>query len=704
MDTIFRRVVVVALVLSPVFCLSPLGSRAKGDEVIVSPNVLTAASGARVRGLNDWPARRAELRERLLEDEYGDVPPAPTEVHATLLDSKLLFEGTARLEHFKLSWAEAPRFSVECGLIAPTTAGSHPVILAIDPVWQDHVRATAQQVVARGYVLAGLKYHDVDPDTGQRDVGIYPSYPDYSWRSIAAWAWAASRLVDYLVTRPEIDRKQIGVTGHSRCGKAAILAGALDDRFALVAPHCSGTGGAALYRVRNAGCETLAMITQPDRFHYWFVPGLRAYADREDSLPLDQHFLHALVAPRAFLSLEAQEDRWANPRGAWAACVAALPVFRLFDAEDRVAYAIRPGGHDPVPADWETLMDFADTIFRGSKLQNPAILRGKDLCKAPASLPAQATVSGTRLTIQGTRFVINDRPTFLLGISYYGALGASEDTIRQDLDEIQRRGFNWIRVWATWGAGGEDVSAVDSEGRAREPFLSRLKWLVAECDRRGVVVDVTLTRGLTLPTLTEHRQAVETIVTALKPHANWYLDLANERNVGDRRHVDFGELAELRQLVRRLDPTRLVTASSGGDISRDALKSYLQTAQVDFVTPHRPRNAKSPSQTQAVTQELLGWMKALGREVPVLYQEPFRRGYSKRWQPTAEDFATDLSQAIAGKAAGWCFHNGDQRGRADRQPGRSFDLRHRRLFEQLDDQEKTFLDQRLPAVMKRSTE
>lgn len=311
----------------------------------------------------------------------------------------------------------------------------------------------------------------------------------------------------------------------------------------------------------------------------------------------------------------------------------------------------------------------------------------------------------TELGIQDSRFTLNGAPTFLLGISYYGALGASETTMRQDLDALQRHGFNWIRVWATWDSFSNVVSAVDSDGNARVPFLKKLQWLVAECDRRGVVVDVTFsrgpaTRGLLL-TQAVHRRAVETVVTALRLHRNWYLDLANERNVRDARFVSFAELKELRDLVKRLDPARLVTASDGGDIGRDELHEYLRTVQVDFVCPHRPREASSPRQTEAKSREYLAWMKSLGRVVPLHYQEPFRRGYG-RWAPSAGDFLTDLKQARSGGAAGWCFHNGDQRDTPDHQPRRSFDLRERPLFEQLDAEERRFLDSLLRSPAKTS--
>src|SRR5262249_20998352 len=141
----------------------------------------------------------------------------------------------------------------------------------------------------------------------------------------------------------------------------------------------------------------------------------------------------------------------------------------------------------------------------------------------------------TRLGIDGPRFTVNGKPVFLAGISYYAAVGAPEDFIRRDLKDVGRHGFNWVRVWATWAAFDNDVSGVDQEGKRREEFLGRLQRFVAECDRLGLAVDVTLSRGNgvtgppRLQTLEAHRRAVETLVTALKPYRNWYLDLANER-------------------------------------------------------------------------------------------------------------------------------------------------------------------------------
>ncbi len=305
--------------------------------------------------------------------------------------------------------------------------------------------------------------------------------------------------------------------------------------------------------------------------------------------------------------------------------------------------------------------------------------------------------AATVLGVRGTHFTLGEKPVFLVGISYYGALGARDEFVRRDLDDMQRVGFNWVRVWATWAAFQNNVSAMDAQGKPQEPFMTRLEGLVAECDRRGMVVDITLSRGREpdglLPSAKALQRAVETLVRTLRSYRNWYLDMANERNIRDPRYVSFEDLKLLRERVKRLDPHRLVTASHGGDISPDDLRRYLFTARVDFITPHRPRNQRSPQQTAARTRKYLAEMKKLGRTVPVHYQEPFRRGFQpRRWEPPAAAFIEDLEQSIRGGAAGWCFHNGDQKDRPGGKPRRSFDMRVQRLFDQFNPVERTVLD------------
>ncbi len=319
---------------------------------------------------------------------------------------------------------------------------------------------------------------------------------------------------------------------------------------------------------------------------------------------------------------------------------------------------------------------------------------------------AGAGSAGTTLGLRGTRFTVNEKRTFLLGISYYGALGAPKESVLRDLQDMQSFGFNWIRIWATWAAFGNDVSAVDGKGNAHEPYLARLRWLVAECDRRGMIVDLTLSRGngITGPSrlgeLQSLKRAARTLVSSLKPYRNWYLDMANERNIKDKRFVGLDELVEVRKLVKRLDGNRLVTASHAGDMNSEQLRDYLLKVRVDFIAPHRPRNARSPTQSADQTGKYLAWMKKLGRTVPVHYQEPFRRGFIPgRWEPKAGDFLADLDGAKRGGAAGWCLHNGDQKNKPESKPRRSFDMRNARLFEQLDGEERKFI-QKLKAMRK----
>jgi len=304
------------------------------------------------------------------------------------------------------------------------------------------------------------------------------------------------------------------------------------------------------------------------------------------------------------------------------------------------------------------------------------------------------------LEIHDTQFFVDGKPTFLLGASYYGGLGASDDFRDRDLHELKERGFNWIRVWATWSAFDNNVSAVDADGKAREPYLSKLKRLCEKANQLGMIVDVTLSRGNgvvgsgLLPSQEAHLNAVTVLAQELRQFRNIYFDMGNERNIRDGRHVTFEELRILRNRIKELDPERLVTASHAGDIPIEELRDYLEAVQVDFISPHRPRNAESPGQTAEKTQEYLDEMRKLGKVVPVHYQEPFRRDFGK-WQPGAQDFLTDLKNARRGDAAGWCFHNGDARKQPDGRPRRSFDMRETegRLFDQLDADERSVVEQ-----------
>lgn len=309
------------------------------------------------------------------------------------------------------------------------------------------------------------------------------------------------------------------------------------------------------------------------------------------------------------------------------------------------------------------------------------------------------------------RFLLNGRPAFLLGASYYGALAVEADDWEADFAELLQRKFNWVRVWCTWGAYGNDVAAVDARGNPRPPYMARLLDLCALADRMGLVVDVTLQRGISqeqkdasgdlrgfsghpwvaspVTTHRDHVQAVKTVTEALRPFRNVYIDVANERDHPRQAPIDLRESIELISAVRHVDPARLVTISDC--LSRRTFEDFAATG-MDFFSPHLPRDPQAPARTLEETRQIRRTFASLGRPMPVHYQEPFRRDFTP-WQPFAEDFLTDLEGAVRGGAAGWCFHNGyNNHEPLQGRPRRSFDLRDGRLFQQIDSVELDVLN------------
>jgi hypothetical protein len=331
------------------------------------PDPFRFLDGSRVGNREDWKRRRQEIIRILSYYEYGHMPPAPDKLDVQETETKVALDGQASETRVVLSLGPQRQVRIRVGVFAPrgTKRTSFPVLLAVEPVWHDSLKPVARLVVERGYIFAGYDKHDVAKDDPNRSDGVYALYPEYDWGTLAAWAWGGMRVLDYLLTRKDVDRSRIAMTGHSRAGKTALLAGALDERIALVAPHASGAGGAGCYRIMGKGAETLALITHPQRFAYWFHPRLAPFAGKENRLPFDQHFLRALVAPRTVISLEGLGDLWANPLGSKAAYEAAQPVFDFLGASDKNAIYFRPGGHDMTIEDWKALLDFADRVFFG---------------------------------------------------------------------------------------------------------------------------------------------------------------------------------------------------------------------------------------------------------------------------------------------------------------------------------------------------
>ena len=215
-------------------------------------------------------------------------------------------------------------------------------------------------------ILAEFDRAEIAPDSAER-IGLYSAYPQYTGGRLAAWAWGYHRVVDYLAAQTWVDQKRIVITGHSRGGKAALLAGATDERVAVTAPNNSGCGGAGCYRYQAGKCEDITAILK--NFPFWFQPHFSDFIGKVDRLPFDQHTLKALVAPRALLTTEALGDLWANPQGTQHSHIAAKKVFDFLGVGNRLGIHFREGGHEQNLEDWKTLLDFADQQFFGKAVE-----------------------------------------------------------------------------------------------------------------------------------------------------------------------------------------------------------------------------------------------------------------------------------------------------------------------------------------------
>lgn len=387
------------------------------------PAVLTLQNGQPVRDAAVWQhSRRPELLRLFETNEYGRTPrAAAVQVHHELTsrdDNALGGTAVRKLVTLRVSGRKQRR-NVDVLFYLPKTKnrksrapvfvgvnfrGNHTIssdpAIPLAKTWvfnnpergiKDHHTTEAargmqasqwpvEQIVARGYGLATIYSGDLWPDyDGGLDAGIAPLFFDAGqtqrrpddWGAIGTWAWGLSRVLDYLQTDQDVDHRRVIAIGHSRMGKTALWAGAQDPRFAMVVSNCSGAGGATIARRRFG--ESVREIGE--KFPFWFCENYRKFADREDDLPIDQHELLALSAPRPLYVAVADQDLGSDPRGQWLSAVAASPVYRLLGTDglaatempgvhqpikSRIGFHMRSGRHDITAYDWDRYMDFAD--------------------------------------------------------------------------------------------------------------------------------------------------------------------------------------------------------------------------------------------------------------------------------------------------------------------------------------------------------
>ena len=361
------------------------------------PDPLLALDGSRITTSEEWTGtRRPELLELFSTQMYGRMPEEVGHFEPVVLETKTdAFDSLATRKRVAIYLDKNHRVWIDLMVYTPNSGAPSPLFLGLNfggndscTTETDVTTATVkesqrygvyrhaapgsdasswqiEELLRHGYGVATFYHGDVEPDIDDTNVlgvqSLYPRGEDKvcdpdEWGSVAAWAWGLSRAMDYLETDADVDAGRVAVIGHSRLGKAALWAGACDERFAMVIANESGCGGASLSS-RNFG-ETITQIQQ--RFPHWFCDNFKRYTP--DNLPFDQHEVISLCAPRIVCIGSAEEDHNSDPKGERLAAESAAKVYDLFGEgmSGRIHYHIRPGKHGITPADWQEYLKVAE--------------------------------------------------------------------------------------------------------------------------------------------------------------------------------------------------------------------------------------------------------------------------------------------------------------------------------------------------------
>ena len=374
------------------------GEFEKSPEPMGVPPLLVTASGEAVSSCEQWETvRRPEIAKILLEQEYGV---RPVERPSTLSFSETApsedcYGGKALRKHVRATYSGPGGVGrIDFSVWIPKRATPAPVFIHSSPRPADTADdmngprpaywLPVGDIVSRGFAAVAYCNQDVAEDWRGADVattGVFKVFGPENlllrkpaeWGILSAWAWGASRILDWIETEPLLDPRRVAIVGFSRNGKAALVAGAFDTRFALTVSCCSGCSGAKLNHIELWESEHIHQIMIAKK---WFCPNYERYSGKDGEMPFDQHFLLALVAPRLLYVSSASEDAWAGPRGEFASLELASPVWRLYGLPGIVAhgfpkpevplnagslgYHLRSGQHDITHYDWQCYMDFAE--------------------------------------------------------------------------------------------------------------------------------------------------------------------------------------------------------------------------------------------------------------------------------------------------------------------------------------------------------
>jgi hypothetical protein len=387
------------------------------------PDPMVMNDGARVTTPEQWAIRRQEIQHALEYYAIGEMPPPPGNVKGFGVTNQTVLGGKVKYRLVHLTFGPKERLSLDIGIFTPVAGWPFPTI-----IWQGgtppYAKALARlpngpnqgrgqdvlmmvgpapgaaaseaadkhrdrfgdggaqgiatrnsNVFQRGYALVIYNPNDCAEDTtlrnqdgswAFRNTRFFPAYPGYDWGILAAWAWGASRIADYLATDPAIDNRTLIITGASRNGKSSMIAAAFDPRL-LGAPVVTGGGGIGAYRFAGPRkSETLDIMQK--KYPNWFSPHLHEFWGHREKLPFDQHWFLALAAPRPFIALEGDADTISLPDAVKHSIQAAQKVYEFLGAKDNLGVHYSHHAHAFTQEDWTAMMDFFDKYSRGMKV------------------------------------------------------------------------------------------------------------------------------------------------------------------------------------------------------------------------------------------------------------------------------------------------------------------------------------------------